>query len=310
MRRAQHPALTIDCVQHTPAERPCDTAGDDDSARVAPMEAPLIITVGITGSRIGKQQTPHIPITPDEIVRSGIEAWKAGAGVVHVHVRDATTGLGAQDVAVFREVVDRLRAETDAILCLTTSGIPGRNLSIEERLAPLALRPEMASFDAGSINTEAGVFVNDSDFLDAAVAAAREHGVKLELECFDTGMIVTALRYHERGLIPAPPHFQFLFGSKFGMPATARALANAVDMIPGVATWSVIGIGRAQLQMAMMAMPMGGHVRVGLEDNIYYRRGELATGNAQLVDRVVRLAGELGRPVATPAEARRLLGLG
>jgi 3-keto-5-aminohexanoate cleavage enzyme len=274
------------------------------------METPLIITVGLTGSRIGKQQTPHIPITPDEIAHSGIEAWKAGASVVHVHVRDASSGLGTQDVSVFAEVVDCLRAETDAILCLTTSGIPGRNLSIDERLAPLALRPEMASFDAGSINTEAGLFVNDAEFLDAAVAAAGEHGVKLELECFDTGMIVTALRYHEQGSIPAPLHFQFLFGSKFGMPATARALATAVDMIPGDATWSVIGIGRAQLQMAMMAMPIGGHVRVGLEDNIYYRRGELATGNAQLVERIVRLAGELGRPVAAPAEARRLLRLG
>ncbi len=272
-------------------------------------DTPLIITAGLTGSRISKQQTPAIPITPGEIVRSGIEAWRAGASVVHVHVRDAATGLGTQDVAVFREVVDRLRAETDAILCLTTSGIPGRNLSIAERLAPLALRPEMASFDAGSINTEAGVFLNDSDFLDAAAAAANKYGVKLELECFDSGMIVTALRYHEQGLIPAPLHFQLLFGSRFGMPATARALANAVDMLPGDATWSVIGIGRAQLQMAMMAMPVGGHVRVGLEDNIYYRRGELATGNAQLVERVVRLAAELGRPVATPAEARRLLGL-
>ena len=273
-------------------------------------DTPLIITVALTGSRIGKHQTPRIPVTPDEIARSGIEAWRAGASVVHVHVRDASTGLGTQDVTVFREVVDRLRAETDAILCLTTSGIPGRNLSIEERLAPLALRPEMVSFDAGSINTEAGVFLNQTDFLDAATAAAREHGVKLELECFDTGMIVTALRYHEQGLIPGPLHFQFLFGSKFGMPATTRALANAVDMIPGDATWSVIGIGRAQLQMAMMAMPIGGHVRVGLEDNIYYRHGELAKSNAQLVERVVRLADELGRPVATPAEARRLLGLG
>ncbi len=273
-------------------------------------DTPLIITAGLTGSRISKQQTPYIPITPEEVARSGVEAWQAGAGVLHVHVRDATTGLGTQDVAVFSEVVDRLRAETDAILCLTTSGIPGRNLTIEERLAPLVLRPEMASFDAGSINTEAGVFLNEAEFLDAAAAAAREHGVKLELECFDTGMIVTALRYHEQGVIPAPLHFQFLFGSKFGMPATARALANAVDMIPGDATWSVIGIGRAQLQMAMMAMPIGGHVRVGLEDNIFYRRGELAAGNAQLVERVARLAGELGRPVATPAEARRLLGIG
>ena len=273
------------------------------------MDTPLIITVGLTGSRISKQQTPHIPITPDEIVRSGAEAWRAGASVVHVHVRDAATGLGTQDVAVFTEVVDRLRAETDAILCLTTSGIPGRNLSTGERLAPLVLRPEMASFDAGSINTEAGVFLNDAEFLDAAAAAAREYGVKLELECFDTGMIVTALRYHDQGLIPAPLHFQLLFGSSFGMPATARALANAVDMVPADATWSVIGIGRAQLQMAMMALPMGGHVRVGLEDNVYYRHSELATSNAQLVERVVRLADELGRPVATPAEARRLLGL-
>jgi 3-keto-5-aminohexanoate cleavage enzyme len=270
----------------------------------------LIITAGLTGSRISKQQTPHIPITPDEIARSGIAAWAAGASVLHVHVRDVTTGLGTQNVAVFKEVVDRLSAETDAILCLTTSGIPGRNLSIGERLAPLALRPEMASFDAGSINTEAGVFLNDAEFLDAAAGAALEHGVKLELECFDTGMIVTALRYHEKGLIPAPLHFQFLFGSRFGMPATARALASAIEMIPGDATWSVIGVGRAQLQVAMMALPIGGHVRVGLEDNIFYRRGELATSNAQLVERVVRLAGELDRPVATPAEARRLLGLG
>ena len=123
-------------------------------------------------------------------------------------------------------------------------------------------------------------------------------------------MIVTALRYHAQGLISPPLHFQFIFGSRFGMPATARALANAVDMVPGDATWSVIGVGRAQLQMAMMAMPIGGHVRVGLEDNIYYRRGELATSNAQLVERVVRLAGELGRPVASTAEARRQLGLG
>ncbi|MFA4965214.1 MAG: 3-keto-5-aminohexanoate cleavage protein [Thermoleophilia bacterium] len=270
---------------------------------------PLVITVGLTGSRISKEQTPHIPVTPGEITRSGVEAWRAGASVVHVHVRDVATGLGTQDVAVFREVVDHLRAETDAILCLTTSGIPGRNLSTGERLAPLALRPEMASFDAGSINTEAGVFVNDAAFLDAAVAAAREHGVKLELECFDTGMIVTALRYHEQGLLPAPLHFQFLHGSRYGMPATAAALAHAEQMVPAGSTWSVIGIGKAQLPMAMLALAMGGHVRVGLEDNIYYRRGELAVSNAQLVERVVRLAGELGRPVARAPEARRLLGL-
>lgn len=226
-----------------------------------------------------------------------------------MHVRDVATGLGTQDVAVFAEVVDGLREATDAVLCLTTSGIPGRNLSTQERLAPLSLRPELASFDAGTINTEAGVFLNEPAFLDALAHEAASAGVKLELECFDTGMIATALRYHERGLLAAPLHFQFVHGSRFGMPATARALLTAVEMIPSSATWSVIGIGKAQLPMAMLALVMGGHVRVGLEDNIYYRKGELATGNAQLVERVVRLAGELGRPIATAAKARALLHL-
>lgn len=269
----------------------------------------LIITVGLTGSRITKEQTPAIPITPDEIVRSGVEAWRAGAAVLHVHVRDRATGLGTQDVEVFREVVDALRAQTDAILCLTTSGIPGRNLSMQERLAPLDLRPEMASFDAGSINTPAGVFLNEPAFLDALAARAHEAGVKLELECFDIGMVVTALRYLSEGKLEPAPHFQFVLGTPYGLPASAASLSHALTLLPHDATWSVMGIGRHQTPMAMLAMAMGGHVRVGLEDNIYYRRGELAQSNAQLVARVVRLAHELDRPLASPAEARRLLGL-
>ena len=122
-------------------------------------------------------------------------------------------------------------------------------------------------------------------------------------------MVETALRYHAEGKIPAPLHFQFVTGTRHGMPATAAALVEAVGMLPAGATWSVIGVGRTQTPMAMLALAMGGHVRVGLEDNIFYRRGELATGNAQLVERAVRLADELGRPVATPARARTLLGL-
>lgn len=270
---------------------------------------PVIITAALTGSRITKDQTPAIPVTQEEIAAEGVAAWRAGAAVVHVHVRDAATGEGAQDVAAFRHVVTALRAETDAILCLTTSGIPGRNLPTAERIAPLALQPEMASFDAGTIRMDAGLFVNEPAFLDALAAEALARGVKLELECFTHEMIATALRYHADGKIPAPLHFQFVTGTRYGMPATAQALVEAVGMLPGDATWSVIGVARAQTPMAMLALAMGGHVRVGLEDNIYYRRGELATGNAQLVERVVRLAGELGREVATPAEARRILGL-
>lgn len=267
------------------------------------------MTCGLTGSRVSKAQTPYIPVTPEEIVRSGVEAWRAGAAVLHVHVRDPGTGLGTQDLALFRPVVERLRRETDAVLCLTTSGIPGRNLSAEERLAPLELKPELASFDAGSINTPAGVFLNPPEFLDALAAKALGTGVKLELECFDAGHVATCLRYLEQGRIASPPHFQFVLGSPYGMPATAASLVYLTALIPADATWSVIGIGRAQTPMAALAIAMGGHARVGLEDNIYYRKGELATSNAQLVERVVRLAGEFGREVATPAEARAILGL-
>ena len=269
----------------------------------------LVITAGLTGSRISKKQTPHIPITPDEIVRSGIEAWRAGASVLHVHVRDPKTGLGTQDRAVFTKVVNSLRVETDAVLCLTTSGIPGRNLPVEERIGPLLLMPELASFDAGTINTPAGVFLNPPEFLDALASRARDLGVKLELECFDAGHVATCLRYLADGKLRAPLHFQFVLGAPYGMPATAASLVYLTSLIPTDATWSVIGIGRAQTPMATLAIVMGGHARVGLEDNISYSKGVLATSNAQLVERVVRLAGELGREVATPAEARAILRL-
>lgn len=269
----------------------------------------LIISVGLTGSSITKAQTPAIPVTPDEIVASGIQAWRAGASVLHVHVRDPQTGLGTQDIEVFRQVVEPLRAQTDAILCVTTSGIPGRNLPTEERIAPLGLRPEMASFDAGSINMAAGVFLNPPEFMDALAAKAIACDVKLELECFDVGMVSTCLRYLKRGRLKSPAHFQFVLGTPYGLPATARSLLHVADLIPDHSTWSVIGIGRAQTEMAVLAMVMGGHVRVGLEDNIHYRQGELAASNAQLVERVIRIAGELGRQVASPAQARKLLGL-
>ena len=270
----------------------------------------LVVTAGLTGSRISKKQTPHIPITADEIVRSGVEAWRAGASVLHVHVRDPETGLGTQDLGVFGRVVDRLRAETDAVLCLTTSGIPGRNLPVEQRIAPLSLKPDLASFDAGSINTPAGVFLNLPEFLDALAARALELDVKLELECFDAGHVATCLRYLADGKLRAPLHFQFVLGAPYGMPATAASLVYLTSMIPEDATWSVIGIGRAQTPMAALAIVMGGHARVGLEDNIFYAKGVLAESNAHLVERVVRLARELGREVATPAEARGILGLG
>src|SRR4030042_6263394 len=151
----------------------------------------LIISVGITGSRITRQQTPYIPIAPEEIARSGIEAWRAGASILHIHVRDPNTGLGTQDLAIFKEVVDRIRNETDAILCLTPGGIPGRNLSIQERLIPLSLNPELVSFDAGSINLGGHVFINLPEFLEALAKDTLAMKIKPELEIFGVGMVQT-----------------------------------------------------------------------------------------------------------------------
>ena len=269
----------------------------------------LIITVGITGSRITHQQTPYIPITPQEIAQSGIEAWKAGASVLHVHVRDPKTGLGTQDLSLFKEVVDRLRSETDAILCLTTSGIPGRNLEFGERLIPLSFNPELVSFDAGSINMRENVFLNPPEFLEILAKETLAKGIKPELEVFEVGMVYTCLRFLERGLLKSPLHFQFVLGVLGGMAATAKSLLHLSEIIPQDSTWSVIGIGPGQLPMAVIAMVMGGHVRVGLEDNTYYSKGVLAKNNAQLVERVVRIAKEFGREIATPQESRKILNL-
>lgn len=269
----------------------------------------LIITVGITGSRITREQTPYIPITPQEIAQSGIEAWRAGASVLHVHVRDPKTGLGTQDHSIFKEVVDRIRGETDAILCLTTSGIPGRNLQFQERLVPLSFNPELVSFDAGSINMRENVFLNPPEFLELLAKETLAKGIKPELEVFEVGMAQTCIRYLEKGLLKPPLHFQFVLGIIGGMPATAKSLLHLSEIIPQDSTWSVIGIGPDQLPMAMVAMTMGGHARVGLEDNIYYSKGVLAKTNAQLVERVVRIAKEFGRDIATPQESRKILNL-
>jgi 3-keto-5-aminohexanoate cleavage enzyme len=269
----------------------------------------VIITAAITGSRITRQTAPHIPITPEEIAQSAIECWEAGASIVHIHVRDPQTGLGIQDQELFRQVVEKLRKETDLILSLTTSGIPGRNLPVEERLGPLSLSPELASFDAGSINLGGSVFINTPEFLERAAEMMKEKGVKPEIEIFDSGMIVTTLRMLEEGKLEAPLHFQFVLGTPWGAPATPKSLIHLLDHIPPESTWSVIGIGKGHLPMAMMGLIMGGHIRVGMEDNIYYDHGVMARNNAQFVRRIVRIAREYGREPASTSEARELLGL-
>jgi 3-keto-5-aminohexanoate cleavage enzyme len=269
----------------------------------------VIITAAITGSRITRDIAPYIPITPDEITQSAIECWDAGAAIVHIHVRDPKTGKGTQDPDLFRQVVEPLREKTDLVLCLTTSGIPGRNLPIEERLQSLELEPELASFDAGSINLGGSAFINTPEFLEAAAKKMKEKRVKPELEIFDMGMMVTCLRMRDQGFLEEPLHFQFVLGTPSGSPAEPKSFLFLHEYLPKNATWSIIGIGKGHLPMAMMGLIMGGHIRVGMEDNIYYQKGVLAKTNAQFVERMVRIAREYGREIATPTEAREMLGL-
>ncbi len=269
----------------------------------------LIITAAITGSRNTWEISPHVPITPEEITQSSIECWRAGASIVHIHVRDLETKLGTQDYDLYKQVVDPLREQTDLILSLTTSGIGGINLPYEKRLIPLRFKPELASFDAGSINLGGGVFSNPPDFLDLAAREMMNCGVKPEIEIFDLGMVITVLKMKEKNQFVTPLFFQFVMGTPWGAPGTPKALLHLLEHIPEKSIWSVIGVGKSHLPMSMMAMVMGGHIRVGLEDNLYYKRGVLAKNNAVFVQRIVRIAKEYGREVATPTEARRILGL-
>lgn len=269
----------------------------------------LIITAAITGSRNLRNIAPYIPYTPEEIVQSSIECWRAGATVAHIHVRDPESGLGAQDPELFRQVVEPLREQTDLIINLTTSGIAGRNLPMEDRLKSLELGPEIASFDAGSINLGGGVFINPPDFLDLAAREMKRLCVKPEIEVFDSGMITTALAMLKRGKLAGPLYFQFVMGTPSGVVATPKSLLHLTEIIPPDSVWSVTGIGRAHLPMSMMALLMGGHIRLGMEDNLHYERGVLAKTNAQFVERIVRIGKEYGREIASPDEARKILGL-
>jgi len=266
---------------------------------------PVIITVATTGGGTTREQTPYLPLTPDEIADEIYASWQAGAAVAHVHVRDPQ-GRRSSDIEYFRRVVRLVQERCDIILNLTTSGPLD-----DERILPVTdLRPEMASFDAGSTNLNDWVFINSPAFLERLAREMLDNGVKPEIEVFETGFINNALALVKKGLLRPPLHFQFVLGAPGAAPATPKNLLHLVESIPSGSTWSVIGVGRSQLPMAAMAIVMGGHVRVGMEDNVYLRKGVLAESNADFVRQIVELAGSLQRPIATVGDARRILGLG
>jgi 3-keto-5-aminohexanoate cleavage enzyme len=268
----------------------------------------VIISAATTGSWPRKAQNPNLPTTPEEIAAAAVAAGEAGAAIVHIHVRDDNETVTC-DPARYARARDLIEAAgSNVVVNMSTGGGAGTTTD-EERMAPVALAPEIASFDCGSLNFGERVFINSPAFLHELATRMKQYGVKPEIECFEPGHVWNALRLIDEGMLEPPFWFQFVLGVRGGSPPEPKQLQHLVDMLPPGAHWSVCGIGRAQWPLGVMAMAMGGHVRTGLEDNIWYRKGELAASNAQLVARLVRIAEELGRPLATPDDVRALLGL-
>jgi uncharacterized protein (DUF849 family) len=273
------------------------------------MAAPCIISVAITGSVPRKKDNPALPVTIAEQIESTHAAYEAGATLVHVHVRNAdeTSSSDPEKFAAFQQGIRRYCP--DIIVQFSTGG---RGRALEQRGSMLHLRPDMASLATGSVNFPTIVYENPPDFVRSLAATMRDLGIKPEIEVFDLAMLYNTADLVAEGLILPPPHVQFVFGVKHALPARRDILEFEVtklrELLPN-ATWTAAGIGRHQFEVARWALELGGHCRTGLEDNIRLNRDTLAPSNAALVAHVARMAEEAGRPVATAAQARKLLGL-
>ena len=272
--------------------------------------AKKIISVAVAGSSPTKEMNPAVPYSPKEIAQAAIDSHRAGAAIVHVHCREPDTGVPSSRLELFAEVVDRIRDKCDMLINLTTSGlnIPGKNI-IEERLEPVTLNPDICSLDVGSMNFGQRVFLNPPDWGRAAALRMREVGVKPEIEVFDAGHVRQARVLIDQGLFAPPPFVQICMGAGWGIEASPENLLFMKSLLPPDVPWSVLGVGRHQLPMITMAIILGGHVRVGFEDNIYLRRGRLLSSNAEMVEVAASLIGKLQHEVATPDDAREILAI-
>jgi len=268
----------------------------------------LIITAAICGAEVTKEHNPAVPYTVEECVREAGSAIKAGASIIHLHVRE-DDGTPTQDKTRFKLVMDAIHAQyPDVIIQPSTGGAVG--MSNDERLQPTELNPEMATLDCGTLNFGGDeIFENTENTIKYFGEKMIERGIKPELEVFDKSMIDMALRLGKKGFIKSPMHFDFVMGVNGGISGTLRDFVFMRGSIPADATYTVAGIGRFEFPLAAAAIIDGGHVRVGFEDNTMISRGVVAESNGQLVEKVVRMANELGREIATPAEAREILGL-
>jgi len=297
----------------------------------------LIVTAAVTGAIHVPSLSPYLPLTPDQIVEDAVKANAAGAAVVHVHARDPKTGKPSSDLDLFREITSKISARCDVVICVTTGG--GLGMTPEERVRPIGLlKPELASLNAGSINfaiyhlankikqprfdwelpylnmTEDLIFPNTFKTLKYYTGAMQDAGTKPELEIYDTGMINNIKHLIDLGVMKPPIYLQFVLGILGAIPATVQNLVFLHDTAIRTIgeknfVWSACAAGKAQLPLMAVAMAMGGNTRVGLEDNLYVGPGQLAKSSADQVARVVTMANQLSLEIATPDEARAILGL-
>ncbi|MBP2642800.1 MAG: kce 5 [Firmicutes bacterium] len=268
-----------------------------------------IITVATTGAWPKKENNPNVPMTPREIAEEVNACWKAGAAIAHLHMRD-DQGNGTMSTEKFRETVGLIKEmKCDIILNCTTSG----DLQATEvtRMAHLIeLKPEMASYDCGSMNwMHNSLFLNPPAFLEKLGLVMQENGVKPEIEAFDASFIYNAMYYQKKGILKGPLHFQFCLGAAGGSAATVENLVYLKGLIPQDATWSAFGVGAGHMPILLASVALGGHIRIGMEDNVMYAKNRLAASNVEFVERAVRIIKEANRTVATSDDARQILSL-
>lgn len=271
------------------------------------MDNKLIITCAITGAETTKEMNPALPITPEEIAHGAFEAWEAGASILHLHVRQ-DDGTPTQDVAVFKKAIDLIRAKCDIVIETTTGGAAW--MTPEERLQPVTLNPEMASLDCGTVNFGDEYIVNTLPIMRQFAQAMQDHGVRPTLECFDLGHVYASHILIKEGLLQEPYHY----GLVLNVPGAAKYEPDVMEFLvrklPKGAFFTAFGIGgKANVDSIYATIALGGHVRVGFEDNIYYSKGRLAKSNAELVERAARIAKDCGRELARPDDVRRMLQL-
>lgn len=289
------------------------------------MADPTIISCAVTGNITSPSQTPYLPITPEQIANACLDAVRAGAAIVHIHVRHPD-GRPSMELAHYREVVERLRAaDEDIIINLTTGpggrfipsdddpkiAAPGTSLLPPERRVEhiVALRPEICSLDFNTMYSGTSVVINTPRNVGIMAEMIRNAGVVPEIEVFDTGDIQLANHFLQEGRLDMPALFQIVLGVRYGAIATPETLLYMKSLLPAGSNWAAFGVGRWEFPMLAQAWLLGGHVRVGLEDNIYIEKGVLAESNTVLVQKAVRLLKELGGKIATPGEAREILSL-